>query len=173
MQSIRSIKNDISEISNLKDIAEILEAVSSITFFNLSNYIKPRINYFDEISALYKRIISKVQLENREDITRCGVFIGSDLVFCGNFNSIIKDTYYSEIQKEKFDEIILLGKQLRLLNSTAHQFPFPTTKRFSQLEIEEKNDSFAMKLFESINSDKIEIYHNFLDTRKNVTSKKI
>jgi len=125
-------------------IAEILEAVSSITLFNLTSFKEKRHNYFEELSNVYQSMISSIFAGKSIDYCRTAVFIGSNIVFCGNFNMLMKKVFKDEINQYDYRQTILIGKQIRLFDSSAIQLQFPTTKRFTTEEFDVKNNAFQM-----------------------------
>ena len=147
MPKTQILKSEIQEIQKLKDIAEIMSAIAA---GNLQQYTAARkvfpspyesendsgimklsmMKHLDTISNL-----SNISgLESKEFITfdsletegnsisdTVNIYIGSDMGFCGKFNSGVK-----ELAKTKSGSRILLGKQLSGLNSMP--IPLPVLK---------------------------------------------
>lgn len=171
MSSISNIKSDIKEISNLKDIAEILLAVSSVSYMNLSKFKERKQPFIAALDRAYAQLRQSISLD--AGASRTAIFIGSDLVFCGNFNRLTKESYQVAISENTYQKVILIGKQVRFLDDKAEYSPFPVTKRFDDESLTEKKQEFSESILSMISSDSVDIFYNFLNPRKKVETMRL
>ena len=147
MPKTQILKSEIQEIQKLKDIAEIMSAIAA---GNLQLYTAARKVFLSPYESVNDAGIMKLSmvkhldtiselsnisgLEKKEFITfdslettgnsisdTVNIYIGSDMGFCGKFNSGVK-----ELAKTPFGSRILLGKQLSGLNGKP--IPLPVLK---------------------------------------------
>jgi len=133
MPKTQILKSEIQEIQKLKDIAEIMSAIaagnlqqfksvkkilsSPYEFVHESGVIKlsllKHLNSISGLSSIWgfenEEFITfdSGQITHKSSTETVNIYIGSDMGFCGKFNSSVK-----ELAKGESGERILLGKQL-------------------------------------------------------------
>lgn len=177
MPKTQILKSEIQEIQKLKDIAEIMSAIAAGNlqqFKSVKNVLSSPyesvnelgvmklslLYHLDSITALSsvfdleKRdfiIFDSLQTMHQTSTDTVDIYIGSDMGFCGKFNSSVK-----ELAKGESGERILLGKQLSGLKT--RPIPLPTlkvkgTQEEKSRHIDRLIKQYSAEIMNMLNSD--------------------